>query len=147
MVFMTFMKIVTQWSIYPLRFLPFTTDPCPFGNIYDFVGDVSIGPLTHRFALQLSYPTARGHEKWTFLSRHFRSKLIMTLLWLYTGLASDRYNPVYPGFDDARPPDTFKTYTEPNFWLEIYTDRNIVSHGFTISISAGKNQLSTNQFN
>ena len=69
------------------------------------------------------------------------------VLWLYTGLASDSGNDtLYPGFDNVNRPDTVTTYTEPNFWLEIYTDKNIVSQGFTFSISAGKNQLSTNQF-
>ena len=59
------------------------------------------------------------------------------VLWFYPGLTSDSGDSTtYPGYDDGDPPDTSKNYTEPNFWLEIYTDKNIGSQGFTFSVSA-----------
>ena len=58
------------------------------------------------------------------------------VLWFYPGLTSDsRDSTTYPGYDNTNPPDASKIYTEPNFWLEIYTDKNIVSQGFTFSVS------------
>ena len=57
-------------------------------------------------------------------------------MWLYPGLVSDDEN--YPSFDVFSPPENHTTYNESNFWVAVYTDRNIQSGGFTFTISAGE---------
>ena len=112
-------------------------DLCPFGNIYDFVDDVSIGPLSHRFACN-SLVRLHGATEVNVTFSSFQIETAKDVVWFYPGLTSDSSGTNYPGFDDSAPPATVTTYTVSNFWLEIYTDKNVVSQGFTLSISAGK---------
>ena len=114
------------------------TDLCPFGNIYTFEVTVSIGPLAHRFECN-SVIRLHGAKEVNVTFITFEIETNKDVMWFYPGLTSDPDDSTtYPGYDNADHPDTFKTYTEPNFWLEVYTDKNIISEGFTLSISAGK---------
>ena len=99
---------------------------------------VSIGPLDHRWSCN-SVIRLHGATEVNITISSFQVETQKDVLWFYPGLRSRSDDlDTYPGFDDGNPPPMFATSSEPNFWFEIFTDKNIVSQGITFSISAGK---------
>ena len=109
----------------------FLTDVCPFGHV-NSSRVVSFIPIPNSFEC-VSLIRLHGAAAVVMNFTFFNMETGHDGLWLYPGFVADNYN--FPAFDKS-PNQTY--YTESNFWLQIFTDKNILSPGFTFEISTGK---------
>nr|CAC20782.1 fibrosurfin [Paracentrotus lividus] len=121
---------------------PFTAVACPFGNVYDYVATISIGPpLPHRYLCQAVF-RFHGAIQVNFTFTRFDIEASKDGIWLLPGNVVDSSDDAlsYHNGTASLPPSVI-TYTSedfafnPNFFIEVFTDKTILSQGFTLDIS------------
>ena len=118
------------------------TELCSFGNVY--IMNSSTGSrLDHLTIMYTCKSLIRLHGATTvnITFTFFDIEGNKDIVWLYPGFvtntSTDAFS-TYPPYDDMNPPENLITYYDSNFWVAIYTDKNIVSSGFAFNISAGE---------